>query len=56
MRYFRLFGLFLKSNLQAELEYRADFAAQALLGVFWGALSCVRPRASLLDLTNVAHP
>lgn len=39
MRYVRLFLLFLKSSLLVELEYRANFIAQALLGLFWGAIT-----------------
>jgi ABC-2 type transport system permease protein len=34
MRYFKLFAIFLKSNLLVELEYRANFVAQTLLGLF----------------------
>lgn len=33
-RYLRLLAIFLKSNLLVELEYRANFVAQAILGVF----------------------
>ncbi len=39
MRYLRLLGVFLKSNLLLELEYRANFLTQSLLGVFWASIS-----------------
>lgn len=35
MRYIRLFGLFIKASLLIELEYRANFIARMLLGLFW---------------------
>jgi ABC-2 type transport system permease protein len=41
MRYLRLLCLFLKANLLAELEYRANFAAQSALGVLWAGLTFV---------------
>ncbi|WP_169239579.1 ABC transporter permease [Candidatus Roseilinea sp. NK_OTU-006] len=39
MRYFRLLALFFKSNLLMELEYRANFVAQATLGVLWAGVT-----------------
>ncbi len=41
MRYLKLLVLFLKSNLQVELEYRANFIAQAVLGVFWAGITFI---------------
>ncbi len=41
MRYLRLLGIFLKSNLLLELEYRANFITQALLGLFWASISFI---------------
>ena len=41
MRYFRLLALFLKSNLLMELEYRANFVAQATLGVVWAGIAFI---------------
>lgn len=41
MRYVRLLALFLKSNLLMELEYRANFIAQAALGVLWAGVTFV---------------
>lgn len=41
MRYFRLLTLFFKSSLLMELEYRANFVAQAVLGVFWASITFV---------------
>jgi len=35
MRYVRLFALFLKASFLVELEYRANFAARAMVSVFW---------------------
>lgn len=39
MRYLRLLALFFKSNLLMELEYRANFVAQAMLGVLWAGVT-----------------
>lgn len=39
MRYFRLLTLFFKSNLLMELEYRANFIAQAMLGALWAGVT-----------------
>ncbi len=39
MRYFKLLLLFFKSNLLMELEYRANFIAQAALGVLWAGIT-----------------
>lgn len=41
MRHLRLLALFLKSSLLMELEYRANFVAQAVLGVFSAAITLV---------------
>src|SRR5262245_57487641 len=41
MRYLRLLTLFLKSSLLVELEYRANFIAQALLAVFSAGITFV---------------
>jgi ABC-2 type transport system permease protein len=38
-RYAALFRLFVKSSLLVELEYRANFLAQALLGVLWSGIT-----------------
>jgi len=38
-RYFKLFRLFVKSSLLVELEYRANFLAQALLGLLWSGIT-----------------
>ncbi len=38
-RYLRLLGLFVKSSLLVELEYRANFIAQAALGTLWAGVS-----------------
>lgn len=39
MRYLRLMGLFIKSSLLVELEYRANFLAQGFLGVLYAGVS-----------------
>jgi ABC-2 type transport system permease protein len=39
LRYLRLFGVFLKTNLLAELEYRSNFLAQGLMGLFWTGIT-----------------
>jgi ABC-2 type transport system permease protein len=41
MRYLKLLAIFLKSNLLVELEYRSNFIAQALLGVFWAGITFI---------------
>ncbi len=41
MRYARLFGLFLKASFLVELEYRANFAARAMVSVFWAGVTLV---------------
>lgn len=41
MRYLRLLTLFLKSNLLVDLEYRANFIAQSVLGVFTAAITFI---------------
>ena len=41
LRYLRLFALFMKSSLLVELEYRSNFIAQALMGVFWALVTFV---------------
>lgn len=41
MRYLKLLGIFLKSSLLMELEYRANFVTQCLLGVFWACITLV---------------
>lgn len=41
MRYIRLFGLFLKASFLVELEYRANFAARAMVSVFWAGVTLV---------------
>lgn len=38
-RYIRLLGTFLRASLLAELEYRANFVSQSLLGVLWAGIS-----------------
>lgn len=39
MRYLRLFRLFVQSSVLVEMEYRANFIAQAVLGVLWSAIT-----------------
>ena len=39
MRYLKLLVLFLKSSLQTELEYRANFLVQALMRLFWASFN-----------------
>ena len=39
MRNLQLFRLFVKSSVLVELEYRANFVAQALLGVLWSVIT-----------------
>ncbi|MCS7059711.1 MAG: ABC-2 family transporter protein [Anaerolineae bacterium] len=39
MRYARLFGLFLKASFLVELEYRANFAARAVVSLFWAGVT-----------------
>lgn len=39
LRYLRLFGLFVKSSVLIELEYRANFIAQIILGTLWAGVS-----------------
>lgn len=41
MHYLKLLALFFKSSLLMELEYRANFVAQAVLGVFWASITFV---------------
>ncbi len=41
MRYVRLFTLFLKASFLVELEYRANFAARAMVSVFWAGVTLV---------------
>ncbi len=41
MRYVRLFALFLKASFLVELEYRANFAARAMVSVFWAGVTLV---------------
>jgi len=38
MRYLRLLVQFLKANLLVELEYRANFLVQSVMGVFWAGI------------------
>jgi ABC-2 type transport system permease protein len=40
-RYARLLGIFWRSTLSVELEYRVDFASNAVLSVFWMAWAVV---------------
>jgi len=39
MRYVRLFALFLKASFLVELEYRANFAARAMVSVCWAGVT-----------------
>lgn len=41
MRYLRLLAIFFKSNLLLELEYRANFIAQSILGILWAGITFV---------------
>ncbi|RJQ83938.1 MAG: hypothetical protein C4519_05980 [Desulfobacteraceae bacterium] len=39
MRYFKLLAIFYKNALYAEMEYRANFIASALMSIFWVAFA-----------------
>ncbi len=43
-RYGRLLGIFWRSTFAAELEYRANFAANAMLSLFWTAWAALGVR------------
>ena len=53
MRYLRLLGLFIKASLLIELEYRANFVARLMLGLFWVGVTILSATVFFTHTDNI---
>jgi ABC-2 type transport system permease protein len=53
MRYLRLLVLFLKASFLVELEYRANFIARTLLGLFWVSVTIIGTTVFFTHTDNI---
>src|ERR1041385_3856719 len=53
MRYLRLLGLFFKASFLVELEYRANFVARVLVGLFWVGVTIVSTTVFFTHTNNI---